>query len=158
MNTLIILRNEKGFTLVEVVASLLLITIILISFIGLLIQSDKSTTTSSSIVDTTYLAQTDMESVYKNSKDKTKKFSDIENSLFEPADGYPLLNTLGSSQTASSDPNYSTIYTFEKTVDEYRCILTIKRRTDKISLTNIIIEVYENTILKSKIENIYTWE
>ncbi len=54
-------NNERGISLVEVVASLLLISIILISFFGLFIQSKKAGKTSEEIVDATYVAQETME-------------------------------------------------------------------------------------------------
>ncbi|HBT70926.1 MAG TPA: prepilin-type cleavage/methylation domain-containing protein, partial [Lysinibacillus sp.] len=38
-------KNEGGFSLIEVVASLILITIILLSFFGLFIQSNKTSKT-----------------------------------------------------------------------------------------------------------------
>lgn len=44
-------------TLIEVVAALLIIGIVLISFFGLLVQSNKTTHKSNDIMDATYAAQ-----------------------------------------------------------------------------------------------------
>lgn len=51
------LQQEQGISLVEVVASIVLITIILISFSGFFLQSKKIHVASESIVDATYVAQ-----------------------------------------------------------------------------------------------------
>ncbi|MEK4384458.1 hypothetical protein MKZ25_01430 [Solibacillus sp. FSL W7-1464] len=59
-----LLKEECGISLVEVVASLVLITIILISFFSFFIQSKKTHVTSESIVDATYMAQKEMEELY----------------------------------------------------------------------------------------------
>lgn len=59
-----LLKEERGISLVEVVASLVLITIILISFFSFFVQSKKTHVASESIVDATYIAQQEMEEVY----------------------------------------------------------------------------------------------
>ncbi len=53
-------RQERGLTLIEVIASILLISIILLSFMGMFLQSNKTTATSDDIVDATYLANKSM--------------------------------------------------------------------------------------------------
>lgn len=64
-----VFKNERGISLLEVVVSLLLISIILISFFGLFIQSKKTGKTSEEIVDATYVAQETMEYVYSKVSD-----------------------------------------------------------------------------------------
>ncbi|WP_079523907.1 type IV pilus modification PilV family protein [Solibacillus isronensis] len=58
------LKEERGVSLVEVVASIVLITIILLSFFSFFIQSKKTHVASESIVDATYIAQQEMEELY----------------------------------------------------------------------------------------------
>lgn len=58
------LKREKGSSLVEVIASIVLITIILLSFSTFFLQSKKTIFLSESFVDATYTAQEDMEAVY----------------------------------------------------------------------------------------------
>lgn len=50
------MKNEKGFTLVEVVASIVLITIILLSFAQLFIQSNKTAAYNNEMLVTINLA------------------------------------------------------------------------------------------------------
>lgn len=61
------LKNNQGMSLIEVVAALLIIGIMLISFFGLLIQSNKTTHKSNDIMDATYAAQVKMEEIYNAS-------------------------------------------------------------------------------------------
>lgn len=56
--------NEHGVTLVELLASIVLITLILTTFITVFIQSAKTYKTSEHIIDATYIAQTEMEKIY----------------------------------------------------------------------------------------------
>ncbi|MFJ7182437.1 prepilin-type N-terminal cleavage/methylation domain-containing protein [Lysinibacillus xylanilyticus] len=144
------MQNDKGFTLIEVFASLILITIILLSFFGLFIQSNKTTKTSSTIIDSTYLAQTEMENVFKEIKGKTEE--QLALSLNYKSNG--------PSQTVAcnnkEDIGFSTIWTFEKQQKNVRFELTIKRHCQFELLDSIIIRVYEGAVLKSTVENIYS--
>ncbi len=145
-----ILKNENGFSLLEMVASLILITIILLSFFGLFVQSNKTSKTSSTIVDSTYLAQNEMENVYREIKGSTEE---------QLATKLNYIST-GSQQTSlcnnPSENDYSTVWFFEKQQNNVLYKLTIKRRCQFELLDNIIIEVYEDEVLKSKMENIYS--
>ena len=58
------LKKERGFSLIEVVAAIVIVSIILLSFFGLFLQSKKTHVASESIVDTTYHAQQEMEALY----------------------------------------------------------------------------------------------
>lgn len=59
-----LLKNNKGFSLIEVIAALLIITIILLSFFSLLIQTKKTEVRSNETVVATYIAQAVMEEIY----------------------------------------------------------------------------------------------
>lgn len=58
------ISNEHGVTLVELLASIVLITLILTTFITVFIQSAKTYKTSENIIDATYVAQAEMEKIY----------------------------------------------------------------------------------------------
>ncbi|WP_346206418.1 prepilin-type N-terminal cleavage/methylation domain-containing protein [Caldifermentibacillus hisashii] len=64
-------NNNKGLTLIELLVSLTLISIILISFFYFFIQGAKSNQVSEEIIDATALAQTYMEKFYRISKEHT---------------------------------------------------------------------------------------
>lgn len=66
-----LLQEERGISLVEVVASIVLLMIILLSGYYMFVQSAKTAKTSEDIIDATYIAQTEMEQLYSLSKDPT---------------------------------------------------------------------------------------
>ena len=75
--------NNKGLTLVEVLASIILISIILFTFFSFFIQSAKTGKSSEEVVDATYLAQGEMEKIYEvsNKGDFKSGINEIVNSL-----------------------------------------------------------------------------
>lgn len=135
-----ILQNDEGLTLVEVIASIILISIILLSFMALFLQSNKTTVTSNDIVDATYVAQKEMEEIYTNRTEKT--IEDIIMKMNKQSPQYmkitqdtwkkELSNTVNIQLKMVADNDYSAL-----------------------QLTTIIIEVYENDVLKSRFENRY---
>lgn len=65
-------NNEKGFSLVEVMAAFVLISIILISFFTLFFKGRETTVESKKTVDATYTAQQEMESIYAEVQQENK--------------------------------------------------------------------------------------
>lgn len=57
-------QEESGRTLIEIIASIVLLSIIAIPFAGMFVQSSKSINVSDEIIDATYVAQTEMEWLY----------------------------------------------------------------------------------------------
>ncbi|MBM4762453.1 type II secretion system protein [Bacillus sp. B15-48] len=53
--------NKKGFTLVEVLTAIVILSIITVSLLSMFIQSSRSTRLSENILDATYVAQSHME-------------------------------------------------------------------------------------------------
>jgi len=144
------MQNDKGFTLIEVFSSLILITIILLSFFGLFVQSNKTSKTSSTIIDSTYLAQMEMENVFKKIKGKTEE--QLASSLNYKSNGPPQTATCNN----IDDIEFSTIWTFEKQQNDVLFELTIKRHCQLELLDSIIIKAYKDDVLKSTMENIYS--
>src|SRR5690625_4342612 len=64
------LSNEKGLTLIEVLVSLVIISIILIAVLFVLLQIIRTNKTSQEIVNATYIAQTEMEEMYRVSQNE----------------------------------------------------------------------------------------
>lgn len=122
-------KNQQGMTLIEVVASIILISIILFSFLTLLLQSNKATHKSNGIMDSTYMAQIEMENLYNRSSNACT-FRDI-------ASGYSLAPTEQISY--SSLPNIDkTHHFFPREDNDYKFYLTIE--------TFLIGTIYENAI------------
>lgn len=137
--------DEKGFSLVEVIASIVILTIILVSVFSMLTQSAKTSKSSENIVDATYVAQSEMENLYALAK-KTA-FSSHATTIIN--EGYTNVD-------ASGNP----LGYYEKT-DSYYIKLTVRDISDKYtSLTRIVIQVYDKKggILKSQMENTLQWK
>lgn len=88
------LHNERGISLIEVVVSLLIITLILVSFSGLFLQSKKSSLSSEETLDATYIAQQTMEYLY-NAVQQSSSLGDLQLAIqadydftYDPTTGY----------------------------------------------------------------------
>ena len=129
--------NEKGLSLIEVVASILLISIILLSFFGLFIQSNKAKITSSQTVDLTYYAQTEMDNLYTLTSGGT--LASI---------GYTTIS------------NSASIKTYSKTENNLTYKLTLKPVTSHKNLTQGLLEVSSGSPhnRSSKMETIFKWK
>ncbi|MGR6896775.1 type IV pilus modification PilV family protein [Rummeliibacillus sp. BSL5] len=139
-----IIQNEKGLTLVEVIASFVLLIIILFSFFTLFVQGSKTTKSSKSIVDATYIAQTEMENAYETitnsdslaTAEKTWITNNSEMGYSEECSGI----------VPSTSLKYS-IYKKEKKPNPNTTITTVMRITQNqdfpTNLSNVIINVYE---------------
>ncbi|UOQ47285.1 prepilin-type N-terminal cleavage/methylation domain-containing protein [Gracilibacillus caseinilyticus] len=81
-------QKESGFTLIEMLASITILSIISFGFIAIFVHASKTTETSADIIDADYIAQTEMERIYQYS---TESAMEDTISLLE-TDGYQLLN------------------------------------------------------------------
>lgn len=137
--------NSKGLTLIEVLVSIILISIILFSFFSFFIQSAKTGKTSEEVVDATYLAQVEMEKIYEvsNKGDFKSGINEIVNSL-----SYKQLS-----------PDSSKEYRYSKSQDGFYLTLTFKEHTYP-GMSYLVIEVFEheNDIRpRAKMETILEW-
>lgn len=124
-----ILKDERGISLVEVVASIILIGIILFSFFTLLLQSNKTTHKSNGIMDSTYAAQIEMEDLYTSSTTACT-FEDITSR-------YTLLSTENTKY--SNLQNVDKIYHFFPREDnEYHYYLAIETFFEGTTYENAI--------------------
>lgn len=145
------IKSDRGISLVEVVASIVIIGIILISFFGLFIQSNKTGKASETILDSTYVAQLEIESLHALSKNNIKH-TDIKSTL---SSDYALDETISSGNLIN--PNDS--LTFKKSDSHYTLKIKFKKMEDK-DLIGVVVEVYDSntTNLKAKMENIFIWK
>lgn len=130
-----LINREHGLTLIEVIASIVLISIILLSFMGMFLQTSKTTATSDDIVNATYIAQKEMESIYEYRND-------------------PIETVLETQLDYNKESTSENSITWVKTVDAVHIYVTLKQQ-DNLGLTPIIIEVKEDMNIKCKIENRY---
>lgn len=143
-------KQESGFTLLEVVASIVILEIILTSFYSLLIQSAKATKQSEEIIDATYIAQNIMEESYNISKsfnyvNLNEQFDALDNHL----DGFEKIE----------DEEYQLMKEIENT--DYLTTVQLLKDGAKKDLTPIVIQVIEvngeSKILKAQMQNTLRW-
>jgi len=127
------LADEKGVTLIEVIASFVLLVIAIFSFYNLFIQTAKTTKSSESIVDATYIAQSEIENIYNESK----------------VNGLDIasLNKLGYITDINSTALFSKTITLKQN-NTFNVTLTIKNQNTP--LKNVIIRVISNKDNKQK--------
>lgn len=140
--------NTSGYTLLEVIASTIILSVILLSFYALIISTMKTTKTSETIIDYTYLAQIEMENLYE--KSTTPSNSKIENVKTN-------IQSLGF--TYSHDENGYSIFKKNVLNQNSYILLKIKNHDEYDNLYNVIIKIYDQNknILKSQIETILSW-
>ncbi|MGX9135427.1 type IV pilus modification PilV family protein [Rummeliibacillus sp. JY-2-4R] len=142
------MQNEKGVTLVEVVASFVILVILLVSFYTLFIQTKQTTKSSAEIVNATYIAQTEMENAYQISlRRKNNAFSNQDSFINSLSNSYP------------EEINASMLKEYRKTKDQFIIEMKLENRTEQPYLMNIVIEVKSNNGKdKAKMENVLVWK
>lgn len=67
------MKKEHGLTLTEILASIVILSIILTAFMLVFVHSSQTTTDSKGILDATYFAQTEMEEIININTSNNKK-------------------------------------------------------------------------------------
>ncbi|MEQ6854239.1 prepilin-type N-terminal cleavage/methylation domain-containing protein [Lysinibacillus capsici] len=151
---MIVKDNQTGITLVEVIASIVIITIILTSFLSFFISTAKTTSTSNDIFDATYYAQKEMEHIYQLSQttkydDRVSEITHIppdtkeENKKYYYQGSNTSFEKLGNLE---ADPNNQYYYSLTCIPKSY-------------TLTTIVVKVYDKKggVLKAQMENALEW-
>lgn len=131
--------NESGLTLVEVVASIVIITLIITSFLTMFIQSAKTNKASEKTINSTYDAQVEMENIYAISKDYS----------------------LNQRESGMNQLSYTTIdsilYSKTQNGKYFEARLTLENN----ELVRVIVRVYNNEEekkLEAQMETLLIWE
>lgn len=135
-------HNEKGLTLVEVLASIVILSIVVTTFLLVFSQTAKTTKQSEEKVDATYVAQTEMENMYEMSQDYTL------DETYKELNGY----------TKTSDGDWNR---FEIDKEDGNFHITISFNELDTGMTRVVIEVestIENDPTKAHMENLYKWK
>ncbi|KGR91245.1 hypothetical protein CD30_07340 [Ureibacillus massiliensis 4400831 = CIP 108448 = CCUG 49529] len=138
------MNNESGISLIEVVASVVILTIILLGFFGMFLQSAKTTQTSEEIVDATYIAQKNMEELYLQTKNGVYSINNYEDAISNL--GYTKIDDY-----------------YTKTIDSKNYIkLTVQTPVNGYNhLTRVVIYVIEvnesKEVIKAQMENTLQW-
>lgn len=126
-------HNEKGFTLLELLVSVVLLAIVVGALLSMFVTSTKTNITSAEVVDEGYMAQKHMEKIY--SMTKTKNMSQIKDDL-NSAGFYVSYNSSNHTRTFSKqDEGYYV---------EIRVIDSINTTINN-ELCKVIVNVYKDT-------------
>ncbi|WP_138859753.1 MULTISPECIES: prepilin-type N-terminal cleavage/methylation domain-containing protein [Exiguobacterium] len=141
------MESEKGFTLVEVLVSIVLLGIIFTSFYGLLVQSAQTNTVSRTMMDLSYVAQNEFE-LMKAKGQETSAKTRIQ-----------IVEELGYTYRQTSLINGTVWLEFSKPIplDNRRIVLRVENSPS--ALNRIIIEVFEEATIDSntKLEGVLRW-
>lgn len=140
-------NNERGLTLAEVLASIVILMLVLTLFSQIFVQSIKTTKTSEEIIDSTYIAQKEMENMYELSRmvptdERAKELKDEYN--------YGNENFIDEWQT------------FERPLEEDENMnITLQfKKDDETGLTRVLVQVFEADAERPKVqmENYIDWK
>ncbi|SOB93915.1 prepilin-type N-terminal cleavage/methylation domain-containing protein [Ureibacillus xyleni] len=149
--------NNNGLTLIEVLASIVLIGIILLSFSPLLLQGAKGGKASEEIVNSTYEAQTAMEGIFSVSN--TPQYSSVLQTEIEQD-----FVSLGYRKNSNASTSTKLVYELgnPSSTDSLNVEATIQRDpSGKIvsgNLVKIVLIFHEDGKTKAKLENVMAWK
>ncbi len=151
--------NENGFSLIEVIASIIILTIILLSIFPLLIQSAKTTADTENIFDATYIAQKEMEKLYLHSKNPiSNRIDSITDCSNYPDICYSEKDSSGNFLIGDDGEAY---FIKQEVSTNYCTKLKITDVPSYPKLTRILIQVYDGACqtgtLKAQMENTLEW-
>lgn len=153
----VIFKNEKGLSILEILASILLLSIIIISFLPLFFQSGKAIEKSGEVIESTYSGQSLMEEIYEISN--TISFSKWIESTRSNKSKWEYIETNNSCEKhfqIKSEENTANLY-ISKTVDENP---TCEMKGD-MTMKNVLITISTSkkpNVIESQMETILIWE
>lgn len=135
------LTDENGLTLVEILAAIVIISLIFVSIVTILNLTAKTNKSSEDIIDATYVAQEEMEYIYKISR---------ENGSFESLEAYG----------SPTEEDGWDIYWKDNVESKYQVEVREKKLED--SMVRIVVRVYEQTAdssekPKAQMETLLNW-
>ncbi|MBU9711011.1 type IV pilus modification PilV family protein [Evansella tamaricis] len=135
---------QRGKTLIEILASIVILSIIVIPLLGFFVQSQKTVQVSGEIIDATYVAQLFMEETIQHSKG---------NNLFLSG---PITIKGYGSQFDSANKQHTLEFT-----EENRYFVTINLKHKNSNLVQVLVKVFEDNVdlkLEAQMESIVVWE
>lgn len=136
-------KDSQGFTLVEILTSITILSIIAITFLTFFIQSANTNAQSEETLDATYVAQSQIEEVYNISlnhgmEDAGKELKKL---------GY----TAGSSETEGSR--------FTMVREKFQIVIQLKAAEKDSHVTNVLVLVKNPSgKLKAQMETVINWQ
>lgn len=132
--------NENGLTLVEILASIVILSLILISIVTVFNQSARTNKASETIIDATFVVQQEMETIYKLSQESVD-INDLTEYVYQMKDG-----TWDIYHKSASGPYF----------------LEIKLEDSESPMVRIVVSAYESTDInktkkQAQMETLIKW-
>ena len=129
------IASQKGMTLVEILATITILSILVVSFLAIFVQSARSNNISEEVLDATYVAQAEMEKVYNYSS---------------------IVSDFNDAKIKITDLNYhnSENNQYKKAIGGFNIELVLKAVDESDELAQIVIKVYSNNRLEAQVETI----
>jgi prepilin-type N-terminal cleavage/methylation domain-containing protein len=140
--------NEKGLTLIEVLASIVILSIIGVSLLTFFVQSARSNNLSKTMMDATYVAQTQIEEInnYNQSSASPTSITMIGQKLINPG-GFTRYNDPVTGCTSTS----TSTFCYGKSLAGDNRYVDVKLSTHSADIGKVLVKVY-NDATKSKQE------
>ncbi|MFJ7936426.1 hypothetical protein [Sporosarcina sp. NPDC096371] len=134
--------KESGLSLVEVLASIVILTLLLTTFLMMFLQSAKVHKASEHVIDATYIAQKEMENLYA-----------LSTSIKESA---KIKEIIALGYIEKPDENDWTVFT---KVYNPEILLKIKLKNKEKSMDRVLVEVrgIPDDKLQAQMENVVVW-
>ncbi|MHA6259349.1 type IV pilus modification PilV family protein [Sporosarcina sp. CAU 1771] len=145
--------NENGLSLVEVVASIVILTLLITTFMMMFLQSAKTNKASEEIVDATYIAQTEMENIYSVRK--------INGSISDEAIDTAIKSVGYPDPPSTIVENGREWFKYKKEIVNENIRIELRLEKTLESMKFVIIEAYETApknTPRAKMQNLIVWE
>lgn len=135
--------KESGLSLVEVLASIVILTLLLTTFLMMFLQSAKVNKASEHVIDATYIAQAEMENIYGVSTSGTRNGA---------------IEGLDYTRAPELDEDGWTVFKKEYSPD---ISIQVKLKNKSGTMDRVLVMVLEphnSTTPKAQMENVVVWE
>ncbi|WP_409271300.1 type IV pilus modification PilV family protein [Neobacillus sp. SCS-31] len=144
-----ILNSKQGFSLIEILAAMMILSIIIVSMLPMFAHSARSNSFSKNMVDGTYVAEAQMETVYNVVS--TVPSIDSAAALLTNA-------TYGYTQTTSDCPTGSRC--FEKVDSGHYAFVQLANSGTANELAKVKVKVYKDStkaVKEAQMETLLSW-
>lgn len=125
-------NSEKGMTLVEILVSIIILSIIIVSLLSMFVQSSQTNRVSKNMMDATYLAESQMEEI--NNMNTSAVSSSIDNLSSQlVAKGYTQDNSCSYCYSLAKNGHYVFVQLSNVSTDLGKVIVRIYKDNKKTS-------------------------
>jgi hypothetical protein len=136
--------NENGLSLVEVLASIVILTLLLTTFLMLFLQSARTNKVSVDIIDSTYTAQIVMEKMYDLSLKTNYSGREVA-----------IIDQLNYTDKGIDDKGWTVFENDENPVE----LIKVRLKKGNGNMDRIIVEVFDKPeiVPRAKMQNVLVW-